>query len=135
MGWLELLPLLKRVLPLLSRMVPMLETVVATRAASRAEGEGALNRVLAEVKTQQGAHGEHALRLQQLITAQGEQISTMAADLNAVRVSHNAQAERIAQVERQLHTIGRLLRMLAIATVVLLLACIALLAMLVARHA
>ncbi len=126
MGWLELLPLLRRVLPLLDRLAPMLESVVAGRMGGRAAVE-ANSASLAEVsKTHTSL--QSTLEEQRLaLMALSSQLAGMRADADDAR----AQALHLASNTARL---ARTVRLLLVVTVFLVLICLVLLLVLVLRH-
>ena len=126
MGWLELLPLLRRVLPLLDRLAPMLEYLVAGRMGGRAAVE-ANSASMAEVSKTHTS-------LQSTLEAQRLVLLELSAQLGMVRVdADNARAQTL-QLASKTADLARTVRNLLVITVSLVLLCLALLLVLVLRH-
>ena len=97
MGWLELLPLLRRLLPLLDRLPPLLEGVLAGRAGAKAGEQTAAH--IAELTQShtnlQATLADHSAALQLLaheiatlntsVPVLQAQVTTLAAQTSAVR--------------------------------------------------
>ena len=126
MGWLELLPLLKRALPLLSRVVPMLETLVASRGLARAE----LARTSSTSAEVTQSHGEVVAALE----AQSGQLAALAEDVKRLGAADEYFAKRFQAIEGQVSGLQTLLKALAATVVLLLLVIVVLLVVLVHRH-
>jgi cell division protein FtsX len=131
MGWLELLPLLKRILPLLSRIAPMLETYVATRAAGREDTQAVVDRLSGEFAVSAQSNHEQITATLAGHTHQLQQLSDEARQLSAM---NNLQAARLGEVEQRVSQMQSTIRTLGIGTILLLVACIVLLAALLLRH-
>lgn len=133
MGWLELLALLKRVLPLLSRVAPMLESYVVARGATRDDSE-ALDRLSAELKTHLAAANEHQSVLRDTLDIQNERLLHLSDELQRLRTAGTENSAKLEQIERQIASTSRLLRLALLPVMALLLVCVGLLVALLLRH-
>lgn len=127
MGWLELLPLLRRMLPLLDRLMPMLEATLAGRAAARAEADRS-----------SAAAPEIARDLEILLqSVEGQRAQTLALseEIKRLRMSHEVVAARLEANEAQLARMVGWVKAGAILTPALLIAACLLLVLLAHRNA
>ena len=85
MGWLELLPLLKRLLPMLDRLAPTLEALIAGRFGGKAEAERVSTAAIAEVTRSHNS-------LQQAMEDQRAQMLTVTSGIRQLQISHEAMA-------------------------------------------
>lgn len=127
MGWLELLPLLRRVLPLLDRLAPMLEGLLAGRASARAEVD------------RNGAAAVDATRAQdallQVLEEHRVQVSTMMQEIESLRAGNEIFATRLQASEAQLRSLTVWVRVGTIVTPALVLVVLFLVAVLLRQHA
>ena len=134
MGWLELLPLLKRLLPLLRRLAPVLETVAAARIAASNDTHAALERFSGELKSEMSgelaASAQSHIELKAMLTSQTEQLGVLSEDVRRLQAASGKQDARLEAVESQIAS----LRTFALATLLLLVLCAALLVVLLLRH-
>jgi CHASE3 domain sensor protein len=131
MGWLEVLTMLKRLVPLLTRVAPMLETFIATRGAVRNDS-AALERVAGGLKSDLlSTTAAHRTEIEAAFSVQAAELRDIRVELKHLR---EEQASRLAEVERGVAATQRTLRGFAIATLVLVILCVALLAALLLRH-
>ncbi|MGI4756081.1 MAG: hypothetical protein ACRYGF_04440 [Janthinobacterium lividum] len=126
MGWLELLPLLKRLLPLLSRMAPMLETFIATRSGKLAETEAA-DRLHENLKTHLADTAQKHDLVSELLLAQAGQIKGLLENMARQRAVEDRTAARLLEIESSVAALARTLRSAIILLGLLMLASIALL--------
>lgn len=133
MGWFELIALMKRVLPLLSRVAPMLETYLATRGATRGDGE-ALDRLSGEVKTHLATLSQSHADLKSALDTQNDRLLQISDELRQLRSADVANSIRLEYTEQQIASALRMLRAVSVLMVALLLACIGLLIALLLRH-
>ncbi len=134
MGWLELLPLLKRLLPLLRSVAPMLETFLAARMAASNDTHAALERFSGELKSELTgeltASAQSHIELKALLASQAEQLRVLTEDVRHLHVANSKQDARLEAVESQIAS----LRTFALVTIVLLVLCAALLVAILLRH-
>ncbi len=134
MGWLELIPLLKRLLPLLSRVAPILESFVVARGTANADTQVALQRFSGEVRGDLAIAVQNHAELQRTLADHTEHLLILTEDMRQLRVADNQYAARLEEAETQIAAMSRWLRAVSIVTIVLLLACVALLVVLLRRH-
>ena len=125
MGWLELLPLLKRVLPLLTRVAPMLETFIATRGSGQTDA--ALDRFAGVVNLELANVSRKHDDLNQVLAGQAADLNAMRSEMVKIRASDERTTARLLQIETQVAELGRTLRIAAVSLGVLLAICIGLL--------
>jgi hypothetical protein len=134
MGWLELLPLLKRLLPLLRRLAPLLETFVAARMAASNDTHAALERFSGELKSELtgelAASAQSHIELKAMLASQAEQLRVLTADVQHLHLAGGEHDARLKAVEAQIAS----LRTFALVTILLLVLCAALLAAILLRH-
>ncbi len=126
MGWLELLPLMKRALPLLLRLVPMLEATLASRSAARAE------LALPASITADAAQSQNDVLA--VLEAHSGQLATLAEDVKRLGTADEFFAKRFQSMEDQVSGLQTLLKAFATTMVLLLLVAVVLLVVLVRRH-
>lgn len=118
MGWLEILPLLRRLLPLLSRAVPMLESTLAARSSARSESSSEALR--AEVLQL----GSGTSSIQSTLMQHSAQLTQISGDLQQTRLDSAAARD---SVELRLSALTRWMKIavvlssLALATLLVLL--------------
>lgn len=126
MGWLELLPLLKRVLPLLDRLTPMLEMTVANRMAARSEGDrSGAAAVLAETQD----------ALVHSVEEQRTQLVGLTQEVKLLRVANDIVVARLQTSEAQSEALAKWVKAAAVVTTLLVLIVLALVLVLLAKHA
>ena len=117
MGWLELLPLLRRVLPLLDRLAPMLESLLAGRMGARtAEAD----RTQAAVASLSESH----TGLQNALQTQSDAIQALAGQVHHLEAAIDALHSRLAAADSRVAAVSKTLRIAFTAIFLLLLACI-----------
>ena len=126
MGWLELLPLLRRVLPLLDRLTPLLESALVGRSAARAESEKNRSGIDELTQSQAGLVG--------LLERQHEQMTQLGDELQSLSVAYAALQGRLADLEESHKRSAAMLRTAAAVIVVLLLLVVGLLVFLVVHR-
>ena len=126
MGWLELLPLLRRVLPLLDRLAPMLESVVAGRLGGRAAIEANATSLAEVSKT----HNE----VQSTLEDQRLAISRLSAQLEVLQSSADEARAQSATFNRTFAALTKAVRWALAAILLLVVLCVVLLTMLLLRH-
>ncbi len=126
MGWLELLPLLRRVLPLLDRLAPMLESLVAGRMGGRAAVEASSASLAAVSKTH--------LSLQTTLEDHRLALLAMSSQIQALRTDADDARSHMALLASKTADLARTVRILLGLMLVIVLACFALLLVLVLRH-
>ncbi len=141
MGWLELLPLLKRLLPLLGRLAPTLEAVLVTRAASGKDTEEAVQRFAGSMKAEFAAAAENHAALAHALESHSEDLRLLAEDVQRLQQTTGQQDARMRAVEvqmdavaAQMTSLSRTVKSFAIVFLLLLLACAGLLTALFLRH-
>ena len=138
MGWLELLPLLKRLLPLLSRVAPMLETFVAVRGAGSKETEAAMERATANLRSQfsseLAASAESRHEVTRTLAEQSGHLRSMHLEVERLRVATTEHDSRMESLETQLSGLARSLKAYAVGVILLLTICITLLIALFLRR-
>jgi hypothetical protein len=138
MGWLELIPLLKRLLPLLSRMVPMLEAFVVARASNGKEAEARVDRVAADLKgdfkSEFASAAQNHAALTQTLAEHGEYLRVLNEDVHRLHLASGVHDARMEAVEAQLAGTVRQLKMFALFVILLLILCTALLVAMFLRH-
>jgi hypothetical protein len=134
MGWLELLPLLKRLLPLLRSVAPMLETFMAARIASSNDTHAALERFSGELKSdltgELAASAQSHIELKAMLASQAEQLGILSEDVQRLQAASGKQDARLEAVASQIAS----LRTFALATILLLVLCAALLVAILLRR-
>jgi hypothetical protein len=134
MGWLELLPLLKRMLPLLRSVAPMLETFMAARIAASNDTHAALERFSGELKSELtgelAASAQSHIELKAMLASQAEQLGVLTTDVQRLHAASGKQDARLEAVESQIAS----LRTFALVTILLLVLCAALLVAILLRH-
>ena len=126
MGWLELLPLMRRLLPMLSQLTPMLESMLAGRMGGRAEAERT-----------QAAVAEIGISHAGLLTALEQQrshLATLADDLRASHAANTALQSQVDGMDRRLALLTNMAKKTVTVLVGLLLLCLVLLCLLLLRH-
>ena len=126
MGWLELLPLMRRLLPMLSQLTPMLESMLAGRMGARAETE--------RISTAVAATTQSHSALLALLDQQQVQLAQVSNDLQQLRASNDARLSSSVELHRQVADLTSLLRTALVTGGVLLLACLCMLIVLLVRH-
>lgn len=127
MGWLELLPLLRRVLPLLDRVTPLLESAIAGRLSGKSvESE----RTQAAVAALSESHTD----LQSSLEAQREILLALAAQVRSLDATTSALHGQIAAVDNRVTAVARTMRIAFAVLLVLLMFSIGLLLLLLLRH-
>jgi hypothetical protein len=138
MGWLELIPLLKRLLPLLSRMVPMLEAFVVARASNGKEAEARVERVAADLKgdfrSEFASAAENHAALTRTLAEQTEHLRVLGDEVRRLGVASGERDARMSTIEAQVAATARFLKSCAVAALVLLVVCAGLLVALFMRH-
>jgi hypothetical protein len=127
MGWLEIIPLLKRLLPLLTRVAPMLEGVIAARVSASASNEEAFQRFSGELKGDFAIAAQNHAELRRSLADHTEHLLVIADDIKQLRVADTQYAARLEEAETQIASMGKWLRAVSIITILLLLVCIFLL--------
>lgn len=117
MGWLEILPLLRRLLPLLSRAVPMLESTLAARSSARSESSSEALR--AEVLQL----GSGTSSIQSTLKQHSAQLAQISGDLQQTRLDSAAARDAL---ELRLATITRWMKVAVVLSSLALVAVIAL---------
>lgn len=126
MGWLELLPLLRRVLPLLDRVTPLLESAIAGRLGSKSvESE----RTQAAVAALSESHTD----LQSSLDTQREILVALAAQVRSLDATTSALHGQIAAADNRVAAVARAMR-IAFVVLFLLLLCTIVLLLLLLRH-
>jgi hypothetical protein len=138
MGWLELIPLLKRLLPLMSRIAPMLESFIVSRATTSKDTEAALERLAGELKTQlnvgfTAASATHA-ELRQALTLKTEQLRSLTSEVRLMHTTLDEHDARMEAVELQVAGMARTLRTFALASILMLVICTTLLLAIFLKH-
>jgi hypothetical protein len=134
MGWLELLPLLKRLLPLLSRVAPMLETYVAARGAVREDVHTAFERFSGEVKGDFAIASQNHAEVKQTLAEHSTRLTALNDDVRQLCVTDAHQGALLVEMEKKIAATGRFLRTVSILVLLLLVACFVLLTLLFLRH-
>jgi hypothetical protein len=138
MGWLELIPLLKRLLPLLSRVAPMLEAFVVARASNGKEAEARVERVAADLKgdfkSEFAAAAENHAGLTRTLAEHSEYLRSLNEDVHRLHLASAAHDARMEAVEGQLASAVRQLRTFALLMILLLILCTTLVVAIFLRH-
>ena len=141
MGWLELLPLLKRLLPLLSRLAPTLEAVVVARSANGKDTEATVQRFAYSVKTDFAAAAENHATLSHALEQHSEDLRLLTEDVQRLQQTTSQQDARMRAMEVQMDAVAtqmtllsRTVKSFAVVFLLLLLACAGLLTALYLRH-
>jgi chromosome segregation ATPase len=138
MGWLELIPLLKRLLPLLARVAPMLEAFVVARATNSKEAEARVERVTADLKgdfkSEFALAAENHAAINRTLAEQTEHLRALSDDVQSLGLARHEHDARMETLESQIAGLARSLKTFAVATLVLLIVCVTLLATLFFRH-
>jgi hypothetical protein len=139
MGWLELIPLLKKLLPLLSRIAPMLEAFVVARATNGKEAEARVDRVAADLKgdfkNEFASVAENHTALARTLAEQTEHLRVLSDEVRRLRVTSGERDARLEAIVLEVAGMTRSLKTFAIAILVLLVVCVGLLVAIVMRHA
>jgi hypothetical protein len=141
MGWLELLPLLKRLLPLLGRLAPTLEAVLVARTANGKDTEEAMQRFAGSIKAEFATAAENHTTLAHTLEQHSEGMRLLTEDVQRLQQTTNQQDARTRAMEvqmdavaTQMTSLSRTVKSFAIVILLLLLACTGLLTALFLRH-
>ncbi len=138
MGWLELLPLLRRLLPLLGRLTPLVETYVAARGATAAEAQST-QEIVARLTAQMQSNAEAALSdriaLRESFDRQQAQLTAITSEVRQLRVAQEEAAAQTAAAAVQIKALASSLRTIVTLLIVALLLCAGTLAAILLHHA
>jgi chromosome segregation ATPase len=94
------------VLPHVSRLIPMADMFFASKTASEKANETAIAAMAESVRADLGKVTAAHEGLYRQLQDQGQQIAAAATDLQRARTAVEAHAERIANIEKQVATLG-----------------------------
>lgn len=134
MGWLELLPLLKRLLPLLGRVAPMLESYVGARAAGAVSNEAALERFTGDIKSDLAVTARHHANLVRTLEGHTDQLLVLTDDVKQLRIAGDQLNRRMETIEEQTVATARYLRTFCVLSLLLLVAVLGVVIALFLRH-
>jgi chromosome segregation ATPase len=134
MGWLELLPLLKRLLPLLTRVAPVLESFVAVKTSAREEIEQGFQRLSADMRKQLAAPSTDADDLKQLMAAHAVQLTRLREEFARLNEAQGKHERRLEEASEQIGVLTRELSRMAYLIAGLLVVCVVLLLLLLLKR-